>query len=280
MRTLLFFLCLVFTVRCTYGQAGGAPPQTKIMTLGVFHFAYPNLDAVKTEKKDQLSVLDEPHQSEIVAISEAISVFHPTIIAIEVIPEQQLQIDSLYSLYKNNKFNLGKNEIFQLGFRIGKDLKIPVIFCVDDPGRHYDNIEELFKDSTRTARLEEYYFNSPDSIYRTSGTSKKDTSIINILTKINDPGKIKESLSSYLLNPFKYEERPMDFTGVDFETGRWFNRNLRIYRNIQRIPHSADDRILLIIGVEHLNLLNIFFEISKEFEFVSPLPYLIRAGTK
>ena len=81
----------------------------------------------------------------------------------------------------------------------------------------------------------------------------------------------------YLLNPFKYEEKPGDFTGADFETGRWFNRNLRIFRNIQRIPHNSEDRILLIIGSDHLNLLNLFFDISKEFEFVSPLPCLENA---
>ncbi|MFP4557823.1 MAG: DUF5694 domain-containing protein, partial [Bacteroidales bacterium] len=92
--------------------------------------------------------------------------------------------------------------------------------------------------------------------------------------------EIKERLSTYLLNPFKYEEKSGDFTGVDFETGRWFNRNLRIFRNIQRLPYSADDRILLIIGREHLNLLNLFLDVSKEFEFVSPLPYLESARSK
>jgi len=280
MRKLLILLCTVLTSSCIFGQASNAYPQTKIMTLGVFHFAYPNLDAVKTVDKDKISVLDEPYQSEIIAISEAITYYKPTIIAIEATPDQQFKIDSLYSLYKNNKFKLERDEIYQLGFRIGKKLNIPVIYCVNDWGRHYDNIEELFKDSIRSARLEEYYLHSPDSIYKNSGASKKVSSIINALAKTNEPNHIKERLSVYLLNPFKFEEKPGDFTGVDFETGRWFNRNLRIFRNIQRIPHSVNDRILLIIGAEHLNLLNMFFEISKEFEFVSPLPYLERARTK
>ncbi len=280
MKKLLILLLGLFTNNCIFGQVNEASLQTKIMTLGVFHFAYPNLDAVKTEDKDKISVFDEPYQSEIIAISKAISYYKPTIIAIEATPDQQFNIDSLYSLYKNNKFKLGKNEIYQLGFRIGKNLNIPAIYCVNDWGRHYDNIEELFNDSIRSAKLEEYYQNSPDSIYRTSGATKKVSSIINALTETNEPRHIKERLSLYLLNPFKYEEQPGDFIGVDFETGRWFNRNLRIFRNIQRIPHSADDRILLIIGAEHLNLLNMFFDISKEFEFVSPLPYIERAGNK
>ncbi len=279
MKKLLILLCGVFIISSSsFGQTKDILPQTKIMTLGVFHFAYPNLDAVETEEKDKISVLEEPYQSEIIAISKALCDYKPTIIAIEVAPDRQFRIDSLYSLYKNNQLILGKGEAYQLGFRIGKNLNIPTIYCVNDWGRLYDNVEELFNDTTRAAKFEEYYLNSPDSIYKPQESSKKVSSIINELNRLNQPNEIKERLSVYLLNPFKYEEQPGDFIGVDFETGRWFNRNLRIYRNIQRIPHRADDRILLIIGREHLNLLNLFFDVSKEFEFVSPLPYLERAS--
>lgn len=267
---------------CNYSlcQSTDIPPKTRIMTLGVFHFAYPNLDAVTTNENDKISVQEEPFQSEIIAISKAMVEYQPTIIAIEQLPDQQLKIDSMYSLYKQNQFTLGKSEIYQLGFRIGKDLNLPAIYCVNDWGRHYDDIEELFKDSIRTTDFEDYYQHSPDSIYKASENTKKVSSIIDELNELNEPIQLKERLSVYLLNPFKYEEQPGDFTGVDFETGRWFNRNLRIFRNIQRIPHSADDRILLIIGRDHLNLLNLFFDVSKEFEFVSPLPYLENARNK
>jgi len=274
MKNLLFFLMTII-INCSilFGQTNNLQPQTKIMTIGVFHFAYHNMDAVITEDKDKISVLEEPYQSEIIAISNAISDFNPTIIAIERTPDKQSQIDSLYTLYKNGKFTLGKDEIYQLGFRIGKNRNVPVIYCVNDWGRHYENLHEIFTDSIRSAKFTDYYLHSPDSLYPIPGASKKVSGIISELKTLNDPNHIKERLSVYLLNPFKYEEQPGDFTGVDFETGRWFNRNLRIFRNIQRIPHRVDDRILLIIGREHLNLLNHFFDVSKEFEFISPLPY-------
>ncbi|HUW04687.1 MAG TPA: DUF5694 domain-containing protein [Williamwhitmania sp.] len=277
MKQLFVLLCGVFISGISLGQANDLPPQTKVMTLGVFHFAYPNLDAVKTKDKDKISVLEEPYQSEIIAIAKAIGDFKPTIIAVEVTPDQQFKIDSLYSLYKNGKLSLGKGEVYQLGFRIGKNLNLPAIYCVNDWGRHYKNIEELFNDSARTAKFKEYYLHSPDSIYKIASANKRVSNIVSELIELNNPTEIKERLSVYLLNPFKYEDQPGDFTGVDFETGRWFNRNLRIFRNIQRIPHSSEDRILLIIGREHLNLLNLFFDVSKEFELVSPLPYLKRA---
>ena len=112
MRRISLLLCAVLIyMGGLYGQTNDIAPQTKIMTLGVFHFAYPNLDAVKTEAENKISVLEEPYQSEIIAIAHAIGDFKPTIIAIEVTPDKQRRIDSLYLLYRNNNFTLGKDEI-------------------------------------------------------------------------------------------------------------------------------------------------------------------------
>jgi hypothetical protein len=235
MKKLIILLYWVFISNIIFGQTSKTPHQTQIMTLGVFHFAYHNLDAVITEKKDQISVLEEPYHSEIISICRSIENFKPTIIAIEQTPNNQNKIDSLYSLFKSGKYTLGKDEIDQLAFRIGKKLNLPKIHCVNDWGRHYMNIKAIFKDSIRSAKIENYYFHCPDSIYESCKKSKKVTNIIEELEELNNPKRLKERLSGYLLNPFKYEEKPGDFTGVDFETGRWFNRNLRIFRNIQRI---------------------------------------------
>jgi len=280
MRVLLILLCSLFISNSTFGQSKDIPPQTKIMTLGVFHFAYPNLDAVKAVDKDKISVLEEPYQSEIIAISRAISDFNPTIIAVEWTPDNQPVIDSLYLQYKADRFALGKNEIHQLGFRIGKHLNLDKIYYVDDWGRHYENIDAIFNDSVRLSKFEDYYLHSGDTIYGLSDFAGKVNSIIDELYERNRPEYIKERLAVYLLHPFKYEEQPGDFTGVDFESGRWYNRNLRILRNIQRIQYNSEDRILFIIGSEHLNLLNLFFDTSREFELISPLPYLEEARLK
>jgi len=274
-RTLLLFFTLIILIN-SYAQDKNASRKTEILTLGVFHFAYPNLDVVKTKDEDKISVLEEPYQSEIIAISNAISEFRPTIIAVEIDPDKQDKIDSLYNLYKTDKFELKKGEEYQLGFRIGKKLGNPKIYCVNDWGKYYKETEELFKDSVRLAAFERYYY---DNIAE-STEAPKVTSIIDEIYSLNNPEEMKKRLSVYLDIPFKYEEKEGDFTGVDFETGRWFSRNLRIYRNIQRIPLGPDDKILLIIGREHLNLLNWYFDVSNEFELISPLPYLEKAKDK
>jgi hypothetical protein len=269
MEKLFLLVILTFLIfQNTNAQLNDRKPQ--IMTLGVFHFDYPNLDAVKTDAKDQISVLDEPFQSEIIAICQAIEKFNPTIIAIEFTKDRQSFIDSVFNQYKKGNYSLRKNEAYQLGFRIAGQLDLDKVYCIDDAGKHYNSIEAIFTDNARREAFEQYYLNARE----TTHTSSKISSITDALYESNKAENIKQSLAIYLSHPFKYEESPGDFTGVDFETGRWYNRNLRIFRNIQRIPIDNSDRILVIIGSEHLNLLNHFFDTSMEFELVSPLPYL------
>lgn len=267
---LLFFLAIATS---SFSQPATTNAKTKIMTLGIYHFAYHNLDRVKTAEKDMISVLDEPYQSQIASIAKSIEEFKPTIIAIELGPAKQRSVDSLYALYKLGKLPPEKGEIYQLAYRIGKNLNLPKIYCVNDWGRHYDNIQLLLKDNDRLDRFGNYI----DSLDKAEGKdlySKKLENIVQELIELNNPLKIKEDLNSYLTKGFTYEETQGDFTGVDFEAGRWFSRNLRIFRNIQRIPKTPEDRILVIFGAGHMNLLNPLIDSSKEFELVSPVEFL------
>ena len=267
-KTSVIISILLFSISYLYTKD---TPQPKIMTLGVFHFHFPNHDAVKTEEDDKISVLQEPFKSEIISIVKAINEFKPTVIAVEQTSSKQEKINTEYLSYKNNKFDLPANEVYQLGFRLAKKQNIENIYCIDDFGHFYETINKLFSDSLRYNKFEKYFheINKKEDL-----KAPKITSIIDELLKFNQPDYIDSRLSVYLTGLFKYEEEQGDFTGVDFETSRWYNRNLRIFRNIQRIKVTSDDRILLIIGTEHLSLLNHLFKVSSEYEFISPLPYL------
>jgi len=265
----------------TISQVRESSEKVKVMTLGVFHFNFPNLDAQIIDDKDKIDVLEEKHQKEIVKIVGALKEFMPNRIVIEAQPASQKRIDSLYEAYRLGKHSLGRNEIEQLGFRMAKELKIEKLECVDTWGKFYENLNYMLSDtSSRSKAFEQYYFNNPDTIYnkRNSGIRLSTANgITDNLLYLNDPQTIKESLGPYLIGHFKYEEKEGDFTGVDFETGRWFNRNLRIFRNIQKVTKSASDKILIIYGAGHLNILNYLFEASPEYELVGSESFLRNA---
>lgn len=248
-----------------------------MLTLGVFHFNFPNLDVQKVEKTDQIDILNTKCQKEILAVVEKLAQFKPTVIVIEHQPKEQPIIDSLYLLYLQGKYNLNRPEEEQIGFRLAKRMGLDKLYCVDEWGDQYPEMFPILNgtDEVATKEFEEFYMQNPDSLLRfRKNNIYKTEGILAELKMLNDPEIIKKSLGNYLIGIFKYESRPGDFLGTKFETGRWFNRNLKIYRNIQRIPVNSNDRILVIFGADHMNVLNLLFDSSPEYNRVQTNQYL------
>lgn len=240
----------------------------EVMTLGTFHFNFPNLDVNRVDKNDQIDVFNPEFQKEIKSIVDKISLFKPTIIVIERQPSEQHTTDSTFNAYLNNHYQLKRSEEEQIGFRLAKHLGIKKIYCVDEWGNFNPKMDSIIngKDSTEADKFLRFFENDPDRAKRYTVTPEfKTKGILATLRELNDEVNIKKSLGNYLIGLFKYESEKSDFTGVDFETGRWFNRNLKIFRNIQRIEVRPSDRILVLFGAGHLNLLNYFFDCSPEF---------------
>ena len=270
--TLMVFHSFLFSL------AEGQSDKTDVLTLGTFHFAFHNRDLIKTDKKDQIDVLDKRYQLEIEDIVNQIEKFKPTIIAIEKSPEFQQKIDSLYNSYLDGTYTLGREEYEQIGFRIGKKLGIKKMHCVNDWGRNYDSIDSLLSnDSIVKNKFMSFFYQNPDTskikmafppdIFITQGIKAE-------LRMKNNEENLQRELGSYLIGIFKYENEKEPFFGTDYVTGWWFNRNLRIFRNIQKIKRKPNDKILVIYGAGHMNLLNIFFKASPEFRLMRINDYL------
>lgn len=255
---------------------GQTAEPIEVMTVGAFHFSFPNNDVVQVDKDDQIDVLEKKYQSEIKNIVDRLAAFEPTIIAIERRHEDQHKIDSLYQSYKRGEYELERSEDKQIGFRLAKRLNLDKIYAVDGQGKFYNTVKEVFSDSARASEFEHFYFNNDDVSQKYSGGDPvfATQGILAELIRINQPEYVKKTLGNYLIGQFKYEFDRHDYFGADFETNRWFNRNLRIFRNLQRVNSQKGDRLIIIFGAGHLNLLNLFFEASPEYTLINPLRYL------
>ena len=251
--------------------------QTQVLPLGTFHFNFPNLDVVQIDDDEQIDVLDEQYQDEIREIVQQIARFDPTIIAIEREPFRQHHYDSLYKAYLTGHHTLTRSEEQQIGFRLAKMLDLKTLHCIDESARHYSDIHELVygAESPEQREFMDFFYNNPDTdMYHTSQSIYKTEGIIAELKRLNSDEQLKHSLGDYFIAVFKYETEEKPFLGADFTSGWWFNRNLRILRNIQRINPTPQDRILLIYGSGHMNILNIFIDASPEFEVVKVEKFL------
>lgn len=267
-------LILAMFIATTFAQ-----PQKKIeaLTLGSFHFDFPNLDLIKAKANDQIDVLEPRYQKEIQEIVDQIAKFKPTIIVIERQPSKQVKYDSLYNKYLQDDYNLRRGEEEQIGFRIAKMLNLKKLYCVDAWGNDYETLNTVLegKDSIENKKFMNYFNQCADSLKQYFPTPIFKTKGIRAeLIQKNDPTNIKMDFGTYLTGIFKYETKDNTLFGPDFVTGWWFNRNLRIFRNIQKIKAKPNDRILVIFGARHMNLLNSFFDASPEYKLVKVNDYL------
>jgi len=276
MRNLKSSAIIAYLLMVSITKSSAQIQKTEVLTLGTFHFAFHNRDIKKFEKEEQIDVLDKKYQDEIIKIVEQLAKFKPNIIAIEVDPALQSKTDSLYNCYRKGTYQLNKEEHQQIGFRLAKKLNLDKLYCVNDWGHNYNEIDSLLSnDSIGRKKFIDFLSSNPDSsLVHYSKDLFKTKGIIAHLKEINKPANLKKDLGNYLIGAFKYEIPSNSSFGTDFTTGWWFNRNLRIFRNIQKINTSSNDKIVVIYGAGHMNILNILFDCSPEYNRVSTNKYL------
>lgn len=273
MKTLIYSLLVCFS---TFVTAQKKPseyfnnPKTKVLVVGSFHFDYPNLDAHKTEKSDQVDVLAPKTTKEVTELVEYIKKFKPTKIAIEAWPKWNA--NQKLKEYSEGKYKDKRDERYQLAMRIATELKLNELFSIDAASA-WGDFEEKFgkQDSAYFNKIsQDYDFQSDDATsnqyndFFKSSEPKSFTSILENFKYMNSKEYHQYEYGAYLTGDFKLR----DHDGADMLSMYWYNRNLRMFRNIQNIPHNAEDRILVIAGNGHASVLRQLFTSSPEFDYV------------
>jgi hypothetical protein len=96
--------------------------------------------------------------------------------------------------------------------------------------------------------------------------------IPHFLAYINTPERLHSTLSRYLEGQIEVGGSG-DYSGADLRTA-WYNRNLRIFSNIQRIPLKNDERVLVIIGQGQAPILQHLFENAPEYRLTPVNKYI------
>lgn len=241
--------------------------KAQVLVVGSFHFHYPGLDAHQIEDENRIDVLKEPKKSEVNELVAYIKKFKPTKIAIEA-TEKWNACEKL-KMYKQGEYRNERDERFQLGIRIASDLGLDTLYSIDGWSMAED-IQNL--DSVYTAELWkdfDFQSNDPFDTYvsewlKNNDLLAKEMNLLNYFKLINSPESHKYGYGTYLIGDFKLD----DERGADILSYWWYNRNVRIFRKLQTITESADDRILMIFGNGHAAVLRQLIECSPEYDFV------------
>ena len=242
--------------------------RAQVLVVGSFHFDYPGLDAMKETEEDRIDVLREPKKSEVTALVEYLRAFRPNKIAIEAHP--RWEAGRKFREYRSGQHRDKRDERYQLAMRIAMEEGLDTLYSVDANDMTDDllaldsaYVQELGRDFDFQSDADPY----SDMYWAWFQDDSKAVSRVPLLDYfkyMNAPESHQYGYGAYLIGDFKLGE----YRGADMISASWYNRNLRIFRNIQRITEGPEDRILVVIGNGHAAILRQLFEASPEYEFV------------
>lgn len=246
-------------------------PLPQVLLLGTFHFGYPDLDAHVSAEDDRVDVLSPNRQKELSELIDVLMRFRPNKLCVET---QGGWLMHEYNEYRRGERKLGRNEFYQIGFRMMDRAKLDTMYAVDA----FPLVMDLYNspDSLRYKPwLDSLYqgwdFGGEDAIaerysqwYTAMDKAKKHNTLLAIFLAMNDDQALDRGYGAYLNGYFKLPGH----RGADVHALHWYSRNLRIFRNIQDITTSPDDRILVVFGAGHMGILNHLFACSPEYKLV------------
>jgi hypothetical protein len=251
---LLFAATITLTIPALAQQASAAKSRAEVLVLGTYHMANRGHDIFNMQVDD---VLAPKRQAEIAQLIEVLKKFNPTKIAVErdllsqsnsTTTEQAKQ----YADYLAGKYELSRDEVEQIGFRLAKELGHKTIYPVNaDYDFPYQRLVNYAKATGRTKELEEI---SAGFASKTKAQGEYLTShtILETLLWLNADEKAEYEIGLYYR--LAHFGELGDWAGADLVSD-WFRRNMRIFSNVVQLIDSPNERVLVIYGYGHLGWL-------------------------
>ena len=249
-------------------RCGEADDRVQVMILGTYHMANPGADVFNLESDD---VLTPRRQEEIAQTVEDLAVFAPDKVLLEALWGSD-DLQEAYALYIGGQSELTRNERQQIGFRLAHRLGHSTVYGADAPGRFdLEGVQRLAQENERLgSRFSRLHAVGGAAISLMNGWLA-DGTVGAMLRKMNDPDLLFRSHQAYI-DIFAGIVSGDDYAGADL-VGDWYTRNLRVFANVERTA-VAGDRLLVLFGQGHVQLLRDFVETSESMCLVDPLDYL------
>lgn len=302
-RLITVFLLSSIILGCNQNEVQNKSTQLssiaskEAMILGVYHFNNPGMDTYNLEIDDYTT---KRRQAEIQEVVDVLAEYKPNKIFVEFLPNQQTKLDSLFALYENNRLSLkeikdGQNEVYQIGFRLAKQLGIQDILAVDHTGVYLAPYADFIADTLSIKSYQEFNVDYKQKMENRQKTFTQNTVKENLIY-LNDWQQILDNHNYYNniaitirdtsnvmfsyqemdqeIDGLPYQMRSYDFNNIGVELAtEWYKRNLFIYRNILEQTND-NDRILIIFGSGHVRHLKQFFDDNPDFNIIGVSDFL------
>jgi hypothetical protein len=235
-------------------ETGAASPATdtsasatdtpQVMLLGMFHFANPGRDMVKTRVID---VMAPPNQAWLDGFATRLAAFKPTDVLVECSPTEQGKYDQSFKDYLAGKFELPSNENYQIGFRVAKRASLSRVTCFDEDQVGWDAQPMFDYMDKNEPALKQQIQSIFESMGKQMDEEQATLPLAQLLALTNDPARDALNKSLYLRT--NAVDAGGGFVGAD-ASASWWHRNFRMYANIQKAA-APGHRVLVLAGQGH-----------------------------
>jgi hypothetical protein len=259
------WICSLLAIVICYTSAFAQqqPSRVKVLLLGTFHFDNPGLDVAKFENAN---VLTPKRQAEIQDVVNQLKKLNPDKIFIEQTPSRQPRLDSLLQQYKQGKWQLTANEIYQVGFRLAKERPAATLHAVDytDARFPFDSLMKVAAAEKQDSLLR-YIQNTISTIEADFNQQLKTMTIREMLIRHNSPFYDHAGVGMYF--------ELLKAGGKDnhigsYITSEWWRRNMVIYENILKRMDGKEKTIIVLFGSSHTALLKEFMKYNPNIELL------------
>ena len=281
MRKLYLFVFSLSLLAACERQTSEAPATAEVTTatlpagkvpvlnVGTFHMGYtPDANTTEFDENDRENV-ERVH-----AIAARIAEFRPTMIVVELVPERQAELEAEYAAYRANPDMAfpHPSEIELLAYEVGRLSGTERIYGIDHKLNYDYAIGQRIANAIDSATLTRY-FADPFADHPEYAAYDSDTLSLRDRLRMMNEDPFLDFLITVNADILTYAGTEGNFEGAD-EAARYYQRNLRMYSNLNRLTLTPADRILMVSGASHAAFFRDFLRRSPKYASVPTLDYL------
>ena len=216
---------------------------------------------------------NKENQIQVHAIAQQLAAFKPTVLIIETTPKYDSVIQKEYHDYVENPnmYFKSPSEIELLAYELGRLAGTERIYGIDHRMGYNYMIGEEIENAIDSIGYKTYsenllsYFPEVDQEYDSLG-------LLDQLLLTNHD-QFLDFLITVNADLLTHAGTTDGFEGAD-EAAKYYQRNLRMYSNLNRIALDSTDRVFVLMGASHTAFFRDFMSRSPKYEMVNTFDYL------
>lgn len=239
-----------------------------VLNFATFHMGL-TTDANTTEFDEH----DKENQKAAHQIAKKMAAFSPTVIIVEASPTYNKLIRSEYEEYlENTDMSFEQpSEIQLLAYEVGRLSETERIYGIDHKMDYNYNIGNEMVNSIDSLWHDKYY-EDPLSFYPQVDINEDSLDLLDKL-KLTNHNRYLDYLIAVNADMLTHVGSEAGFEGAD-EAAKYYQRNLRMYSNLNRLDLNEDDKVFILMGASHTAFFRDFISRSPKFRMVDTFDYL------